>query len=242
MIRYALHPFPLAPAAAPGQSRPYQARVRSRGTISADELLDRMVERGMPGGRAAGVAVLQTFFATAQDILLEGYNLVTPLFTTELSIKGTFTGPDDQFRANRHQLGFKAAAGSALTHALRHDARVQKEGADTPAPHPHHLHDFATERADVLTLGGVARLTGDRLKLGALPDEGLFLDLPDGTSVVVTALFTNQAGELLFRVPETGLEPGTTVRLRVRARMHNAATPRDGSFQHPLLILAAVEI
>lgn len=237
MIYYSLHPFPLA-ATSPEGDRPYQARVRSVGTLSTEDLLTRMVERGLPGGRSAGVAALHSFFTVCQDALLDGYNLATPLFTTELSIKGTFSGPEDQFRANRHTLGFKAAPGPALTYALRHEARVRKEDRDTPHPNLVRVVDMTTDRSDALTLGGVVRLTGYRLKIGATPDEGLFLDLPDGTSVPIPKVFVNRPSELVFQLPEAGCEPGTVAQLRVRARMVNATEPRNGSLAQALTLLS----
>lgn len=235
MIRYSLHPFPLR---RPSDQQTYQARVRSVGTLQAADIIDRMVARGLPGGRAAALAVIDVFYDTCQRALLEGYNLATPLFVTEISIRGTFDGPADQFRPNRHQLGFKAGPGPRLQQALRHDASVQKEEAHRPTAVVHGCTDLATNRTDALTLGGAVRLKGYDLKLGDAPDEYLALELPNGTEVRITRLFTNKPSELLFQMPEADLVAGQEVRPLLYRRPHNTATARAARGPRLLMVLA----
>lgn len=233
MIRYSLHPFPLR---RPDDHTTYQARVRSVGTLQTADIIDRMAARGVPGGRPAAVAAVEVFFQVCQQALLEGYNLATPVFVTELSIRGKFDGPDDRFRPNRHQLAFKASAGPVLQDLLRHEAETHKVETRLPQARPHQCLDLSTERDDRLTPGGAARISGYDLKLGDAPDEYLAFELPDGTEVRVTRLLTNKPSELLFLIPEEGLPTGQSVQLIIHRRPHNATAVRTSRFGQPLLV------
>ena len=204
----------------------YVAQTKPLGTLTLDQIIDRMMERHPIGGRPAALAVLNGFFAVCQDRLLEGYNLTTPLFNTRVNVKGTFDGPDDGYQPGRNTVHFSASAGTALSKALE-SAQVEKLENQARIGSATQVVDVATGAiSTTLTRGGMARLTGNRLKIGAAADEGLFLILPDGTAVPITQLAINKPSELVFLVPTTGPTVGQVAHLELRNRLNGAAVLR----------------
>ena len=204
----------------------YVAQTHSLGTLTLEALTDHLLERNPIGGRAAIQAVLTTFFAVCQDRLLEGYNLTTPLFNTRLAVKGEFDGLDDGFLPGRNYAQFHGSAGTALARALG-TVRVEKVESVARTANISQVIDVTTGTISAtLTPGGLARLTGKRLKLGTAPDEGVFLVQPDASAVQVEYLAVNRPSEVVFQVPFAGLEAGQQVHLEVRNRLPDAAELR----------------
>ena len=204
----------------------FVAQTQSMGTLTLDDIIDRMMERDPIGGRPAALAVLNSFFAVCQDRVLEGYNLTTPFFNTKVGVRGGFDGPDDGFQAGRNTVHFTATAGTALNRALT-TAHVEKLETLARAGNATQVVDVATgTTSTTLTKGGMARLTGKRLKLGTAPDEGVFLVRPDTSTVRIEYLAVNRPSEVVFQVPFAGLEAGQQVHLEVRNRLPDAAELR----------------
>ena len=204
----------------------YVAQTKPMGTLTLDQIIDRMMERDPIGGRPAALAVLNNFFAVCQDRLAEGYNLTTPLVNMSLAVRGSFDGPDDGFQAGRNSVHFNATAGVALSKALE-SVHVEKLEAQTRAGNATQVVDVTSgTTSTTLTKGGMARLTGNRLKIGTGPGEGLFLILPNGTAVPVTLLAVNKPSELVFQVPGTGLTVGQVVHIEIRNLLSGSNTLR----------------
>ena len=214
----------------------FVAQTQSMGTLTLDDIIDRMMERDPIGGRPAALAVLNSFFAVCQDRVLEGYNLTTPFFNTKVGVRGGFDGPDDGFQAGRNTVHFTATAGTALNRALT-TAHVEKLETLARAGNATQVVDVTTgTTSTTLTKGGMARLTGKRLKIGAGAGEGLFLILPDNSAVAVTQLAVNKPSELVFQVPITGLTAGQVVQLEIRNRLNGTADLRTARLAQGLAI------
>ncbi len=214
----------------------YVAQTQAMGTLTLEDLIARMMERDPIGGRAAAVAVLTNFFAVCQDRILEGYNLTTPLFNTKVAVKGTFDGPDDGFQQGRNTVHFSASAGIALTKALD-GAHVEKLENQTRIGNATQVVDVATGNVSTtLTKGGMARLTGKRLKTGPGAGEGLFLILPNGSAVAITQKAVNNPSEVVFQVPTTGLTVGAVVQLEIRNRLNGTQELRIARLPQSLTI------
>ena len=214
----------------------YVAQTKPLGTLTLDQIIDRMMERDPIGGRPAALAVLNNFFAVCQDRLLEGYNLTTPLFNTRVTVKGSFDGPDDGYQSGRNTVHFSGSAGTALTKALE-SAHVEKLENQARAGNATQVVDVTTgATSTTLTRGGMAHLTGNRLKIGAGAGEGLFLILPNGTAVPVTQLAINKPSELVFLVPTTGLTVGQVVHIELRNHLNGTATLRIARLPQTLTV------
>lgn len=214
----------------------YVAQTRPLGTLTLEEIVNRMMERDPIGGRPAALAVLANFFAVCQDRTLEGYNLTTPFFNTRVAVRGEFDGLDDGFQPGRNTVHFSGSAGTDLVRALA-SAHVEKLENQARTGNATQVVDVASGAVSTtLTKNGLARLTGKRLKIGAAPDEGLFLILPNNSAVAVTQMAVNKPSELVFQVPGTGLTVGTVVHLEIRNRLNGTTELRVARLPQGLTI------
>ncbi len=206
------------------------------GTLTLDQIIDRMMERDPIGGRPAALAVLNNFFSVCQDRILEGYNLTTPFFNAKVGVRGGFDGPDDGFQAGRNSVHFSATAGNAMSKALD-NVHVEKLETQARAGNATQVIDVTSGAVSTtLTKGGMARLTGKRLRIGGGAGEGLFLILPNGSAVGIVLLAVNKPSEVVFQVPTTGLTVGQTVQLEIRNRLNGTAELRIARLPQSLTV------
>lgn len=99
-------PFSLVPVSsrlAKG-NRAFRARVRSRGTLTQNDLAREMARHVGAGG----VSTCAYYLALMQEVLADktkaGYRIKTSLFETGVAIGGTFDSGDGEFDPSRHDV------------------------------------------------------------------------------------------------------------------------------------------
>jgi hypothetical protein len=229
-ISYSLHRNPLTNGA-----NQYRAIVQSGGTISLEEVIERMVARGSTTTKADAWAVLQDYFTIVEGLLLDGFRVSTPLVNYGVSVKGNFDGQTDSFNASRHWIEASVSPGAQLRRTIQSKAQPQKQLANEPRPRLLEYTDLnSKERDSRLTPGGMGHLAGDRLKFDpADPAQGIFLMAPNGRPIQVEVVGKNTNSELMFLVPAS-LTPGDYT-LEVRSTLGQSAL-RSGSLSAILTV------
>jgi len=193
----------------------YCARVQPSGSADEEIIIERMVERGSTVTRADIVSVLTDYFSTIESLVLDGYNVNTPIANFSVSIKGIFSGLGDGYDQARHQISPVVNPGSRLRNTVRNRAQVTKKETLLPKPNPIEYIDVSTTtRNSLLTPGGFGKLSGHRLKFD--PNDlaqGIFFLTADGTPTRVATIGQNKPAELMFIVPAL---PAGEYRLEVR--------------------------
>jgi hypothetical protein len=196
----------------------YVARVRSRGTMDLDDVVEHMIrQEGSTAVRGDVLSTLEDFFSALESLLLLGFTIRTPSANYRFSITGVFDGEDDGFDSSRHQVVCRVLPGARLRRTIRDRIQVDKQLADLPGPRPLVYTDANSgARNSVLTPGGAGKLTGGRLKFDpADPTQGLFLLAADSSETRVAVVSESLPAKVHFLVPE--LAPGD-YQLVVRTR------------------------
>ena len=203
-IRYALHPNKLT-----GNPDDYMAIVHFTRSVDEAAVIERMIQQGSTITKADILAVLQAHHQTIISLVLEGFKVVTFTAIYGASIKGIFKREWDSYNANRHRLEPQVSAGAGLRQAVHRQGRAAKLESVTPSPHPVEYTDVNSgSRDDRVTSGGMARLSGYRLKFDPSdPEQGIFFVAAGGTTTRVEVVAQNKPRHLIFMVP-AGLSPG----------------------------------
>ncbi|MBI1879572.1 MAG: DUF4469 domain-containing protein [Chloroflexi bacterium] len=159
----------------------FRAIVLSRRTCDLNNIIDRMVEQGTTLTRQDIIAVLDLFFNTVMLLILEGCNVLTPVFNLGVSIKGNFDSQNDTFDASRHRVEPRVNANAQFKRRLQMTAKVQQQKANRPMPQPEeYINPNNGDDNSVLTPGGGAKLRGHALQFD--PEDtgqGIFLIAED---------------------------------------------------------------
>lgn len=212
-IRYSLHDNRLTP-----DPDDRFARVESDRTVGLDEVADRIAGAGSTVTRVDALSVLEALQGVLQEYLVDGAHVSLPFANFRVGIQGVFADDDDQFDASRHAVVPRVQAGAALRRAFAGPVPTAKVAASRPAPAVLHVTDLNTgERDAALTPGGMAEVTGTRLRVDpSVAGEGVvFVAEADGAETAVEVFGQNAPRRLLFLVP-AGLAAGG-YRVAVRA-------------------------
>jgi hypothetical protein len=213
----------------------YRAIVHYTGSIDLNGVIDRMIARGSTITRADALAVLEDYHETITELALQGFKVITPTANYGLSLKGNFTGQTDGYDPSRHRPAAQVSPGVQFRQAVESRAHLEKQ--ESTLPHPRLLEYNNLNNGDgdgVLTPGGMARLSGHRLKFDpADPEQGLLLMAADRTTTRVEVIGRNTPNELIFMTPP-GLAPGQYT-LMVRARFGQNSV-RIGLFEDMLTV------
>jgi len=199
----------------------YMALVQPVGTAELEDVIERIVAQGSTVTRADIVSVLEDYHTAIENLVLEGVNVNTPGANYRVSIKGVFTGLTDGFDPNRHQVRAVVSAGRRFRKAVQSRAQAVKDETLVPRPNPAEFTDINTgERNSVLTPGGMAQVTGHRLKFDpADAAQGVYFVAEGGGETKVDVVGRNKPAHLMFIVPQ-GLAPGDYT-LEVRATVYS---------------------
>jgi len=97
-LAYTLHKNPLTNGA-----NNYRGVVQFAGTVDLEGVIERMIARGSTITKADALAVLQDYHDTINDLVLQGFKVVTPGANYGISLRGNFAGQTDSFDSSRHQ-------------------------------------------------------------------------------------------------------------------------------------------
>ncbi|MCB0192231.1 MAG: DUF4469 domain-containing protein [Anaerolineae bacterium] len=236
-IDYKLHEYNFA---AGGD---YRARVQHQRTIDLDGVIDAMAMHNSGLSRALMVGVFYEFLRTLVFLLVDGHKIETPFATFKITIKGTFTSPDDQFDSRRHTVEIAITPGNQLQKDFAAEAKPRKCHLKVAQPMISRCTNGNSPTATTtLTAGRMAGIQGRNLKFDLNdPTQGIFLTpvkgyqdpTPLGPPVRVEDVGHNKGRKLVFVVPPD-LPPGA-YRLEVCARFGRHSL-RTGHFDKLLTV------
>jgi hypothetical protein len=195
----------------------YRGIVKSKGTLAQKDIIKRMLSQGSTLTRQDCLAAIDLYINTIGAALAEGYNVVTDGGVYSLSMRGNFDDLDDLYDGKRHELAINIQPGRLLTQSLS-DVTMSKQLATIQQPRPEaYINSDDSQPNDVLTPGGLGRLTGHFLKYDhSDPEQGLFLVNGDANGIRIEMIGKRTAREVVFMVPPD-LTPGEyTLQVRVR--------------------------
>lgn len=213
----------------------YAAQIRPAFTADIEQVVERMGRQGCAFSKAATLGVLELFFSTVEQMVLEGINVTTPLVNVHTTMTGTFIDCNDRFDRRRHRIEARVTPGRRLRRTVRIYARAEKvEGRGHPRPNPVLYHDVESDqRNSALTPGGMGILHGVRLKFEPDdPRQGVFF-LSGEEATRAPYAVVNRPKQLIFAVPP--LRPGA-YRLEVRALAEDSTEVREGQLRHSLIV------
>lgn len=197
MLQYILNDNFLT--AAPNDFWAQPVNVRS---YTQPEVIRRILARNPGLSEAQLTSAINEYTEEAGIITEEGGAINTPLVNTNLSISGVFEGAADTFDSKRHRTKVNANPGLRLTQAAS-KIKPRKTTVADPVPQILEVKDIVSGSVnDVLTLGGVIRITGSRLKfLPEEPDNGIFLINEQGEETKLTVIAENKPARLMAMLP-----------------------------------------
>lgn len=223
-IRYSLVDNKLTP-----DPQDCRAQVNYGASVGIEEIATAIARAGSTVTKAEILAFWEEFCAELERQVLLGNRVVLDLFVVGATLEGVFTGPDDSYDSTRHRGRVKLAANTRLR---RLEALLEfvKGRAASNLPVIDELEDFTTDAVGgALTVGGVVRLRGERLKYDlADPEQGVFLVDEAGQAHRIEKVKTNKPREQLFVLP-ANLRAGT-YRLEVRVRYEGSQNLRTGAY------------
>ena len=180
----------------------YIAQVAASGTIDYDKLIDKILGKGTTLTRPDLYAALEALNDVIEEYIAEGYNINMPLYSIGYSISGTFTGANDQFDPERHQLNINFSRSNA-TRKLSESVKHEKVAAPAASNVISEYYDTAGSAADLLiNPGGGFMIMGENVKLlGDDPSVGLYFVADDGTETKCDAIIENKPKKI------TGVNP-----------------------------------
>ncbi len=203
-IKYYLQPNPITP-----DPNDQSARVLPNASLSLDDIITRMMQRGTTVTEADARAVLNLFFEVVCDEVVNGNFINLPIANIRSGISGVFTSATDDFDPARHALRATLSPGTLLNEKMR-NARLEKTLQPLPSPVLLEFLNINTNTTNaVLTPGGIGQIIGEELKFNPNnPQEGIFFIATDGTETKVQIIASRTEGKLVFAIPST-LTAGT---------------------------------
>ncbi len=215
-------------------SKAYRALIKKRQKYTLDDVITRVVRRGPSLTDAAVMGILELFMEEVSGILKEGGSVTTPLFKAQCSIGGKFTGLDDYFQSNRHQVKANLSPGILLKKMVS-EVRPHKVGSNLPRPLVELFTDMSTgDSNSTLTPDGPAFIKGARLKFDADdPEQGIFFENEARQPFKVSRVLRNVFSQLVLMVPAD--LPAGTYRLLVKSKLKGQQL-RTGELGYRLVV------
>jgi hypothetical protein len=212
----------------------YLGRVIAR-TADLEQLVDRIMEHGSSVCRSDVLSVLEDYYQALENMLLDGWNVLTPGANYRLTIQGVFEGRGDEFDPARHQVTVQVAAGKRLRRSIPMRAQVERRLGKPPVPELSDYLDVTSGAVhSIVTPGGQGIVTGDKLKFDASDAaQGIFFVAADNTETRVESVAWNGIRKHIFLVP--ALSPGEYA-LQVRASFNDNGDVRTGALLDKLVV------
>jgi hypothetical protein len=210
----------------------YSAMVTDNDTVTDDQIIDDMVERGSTVTKADILSVLEEYGASIQRYLRNGYQVNTDLFRLYPSISGVFHGRNDSFDRSRHQIKLSLNAGSRLKDVVP-DIDVQRVEINEVTPVIQRVEDLKTHSVDSdISPGNILSVKGAHLKFDESdPEQGVFFIDESGHATRAENIAKNKPSELLVFVPES---LSGSYHIEVRALLYQRKAIRSFRFDPEL--------
>jgi hypothetical protein len=212
----------------------YLGRVIAR-TADLEQLVDRVMEHGSSVCRSDVLSVLEDYFAALENMLVEGWTVITPVAVYRVTMQGVFEGRLDDFDPERHQVTVQVATGRRLRQRVPARARVERRMGTPPVPKVAEYLDVTTGAVhSTVTPGGQGMIVGEHIKFDQSDAaQGIFFVAADATATRVESVAWNGIRKHIFLVP--ALAPGE-YDLQVRASFNGNGDVRTGALLEKLTV------
>jgi hypothetical protein len=179
-----------------------RAQVLDFESISEDELFEYMTRQGSSITKAEAKANYEEITSAFDYFLKQGYGINTEFLVIHPVIHGVFRDEDDKFDPKRHKIKFKATLGRRFNH-VTDDVKVEKISPPNNLPLPVTVDDLNSGTSnDVITPGGVATLTGTRLKFNQKDlKQGIFLIDSTQNEYRIENLLSHTGSKIILQFP-----------------------------------------
>lgn len=210
------------------------AQVTGYECVTEKEIVEYITRKGSGVTTAEAMGNYQEIMEAHEYFLKMGYGIRTAFLKARPTITGVFKDKNDTFDPSRHQINFRVKFGKHYKETSK-NVQTEKTEAMPNNPLPVDFKDVTSDTVnDSLTPGGVAVLTGSRLKFDAAdPNQGIFFQL-NGTTTKVSTIITMQPSQLIFLVPQ-GLTAGEYT-LEVRALLKGNKDLKKGALKDSLIV------
>jgi hypothetical protein len=201
-IHYYLLDNPITPD--PNDRR---AQISGYEVVTEKELFDYITRAGSTITPAGAKANYEEIIGAFEFFLRQGYGINTEFINIRPLIPGVFRSDDDKFEHGRHCIKFSARLGRRYNRTAD-DVKVEKVNPPSLLPLPATFEDVASSTVnDTLTPGGVASLTGIRLRFSQDdPQQGVFLIDSAKKEYRVERILSHTGKQVVFQLP-AGLAP-----------------------------------
>jgi len=194
-----------------------RAQVTGYEAITENEIFDYITRKGSGITTAEAKANYQEIIEAHEYFLKQGYGINTEFINARPSIQGVFKDKNDSFDSSRHQVKFKVHLGKRYNQTAL-DIKVEKVEPVSNAPVPSDLEDLTSGTInDVITPGGVATLTGTRLKFDQADiNQGLFFVASNGAATTrVSKVIDIKSSKVIFMIPAELVNGEYTLEVRI---------------------------
>ena len=149
----------------PLEGQSFVARVKPRGKVTMENLVDMITMRNSTVTKQEVAAVLDLLNEVIKYSVQNGYNVVTDIFSTSVSIKGVFTSMTDEYDPARHSICVNVRPGTDLKNFLDKNINPVKSETRLPVPALYSIYDYVTDETNGrVTPGNTAALNGNNLQ------------------------------------------------------------------------------
>lgn len=230
MIVYSLYKSHLT-----ASSGSYYPRIVGGQTYGPEEIISKMISRGSTVTKAEAFGVMEEYALAIVDILSNGGNISTPLFSIRPTASGKFSDPLESWDSTKHSLRFKLKPGVRIMDVLS-QVQMKRQKANLPKPELIELLDATTGQQSLnIVPSKVNILRGSGLNVDMVDQEqGVFLTPTGGDPVRVEDFGRVKPSEILFTVPGS-LDSGE-YSLEVRTRRTANSEMRIGLLPYLLMV------
>lgn len=193
-----------------------RAQVTGYEAVSEEEIFNYITRKGSGITTAEVMGNYQEIIEAHEYFLELGYGINTKFLKVRPTIQGVFTDSNDSFDSSRHQIKFNSKLGKRYNQVAQ-NVKTEKVEPVSNAPVPYRFEDIASGTTnETLTPGGVADLTGTRLKFDEGDEnQGIFFIATDGTSSKVSKVITKKNSQVVFMIPDALVAGEYTLEVRI---------------------------
>jgi hypothetical protein len=197
-----------------GNKGGYTAGVLSNIKVEYDELIDKMIERGLTVNRGDIIRVLGHFQEMLEILLSEGAIVRTPFANFSSSICGSFDGLDDSFHPERHKLIPIINPGIRLRKFYKYNIETIKHEKSEIRPELTEYTDYDSgECHSKITPGGLTTIKGHNLSYNSENNEdGIYYIAEDGSELKVEIIARNNPSYLQLKHQNLLIQDPTRLR------------------------------